>query len=125
MIMISTDLTSKVTEKGKTKACKAEDNMVVEAETPAYSIFGASLDKVPDVPHVPIDREASTLFNRRATDEWKFRPSIASEAPCCLADNMPEPTCKESSTCKGEPTESSYPVLPEKTPTEECTHKDC
>lgn len=97
-MLLPTDLTSKVTEKGKTKARKADDNMVGKAETPAYSIFGALLDKISDVPHVPIDREANTLFNRRATDNKKLYPSLASKASKKLADNMSVSPCKESET---------------------------
>lgn len=69
MAVSARDLTAKVSEKGKTKTCKAEDSILGSAETPAYSVLGALLDKITDVSHVPIDREASTLFNRRATDD--------------------------------------------------------
>lgn len=87
------DLTAKVSEKGKTKTWKAEDSILEKAETSAYSVLGALLDKIPDVSHVPIDREASTLFNRRATDEKKFYPSIASVASKKVMDNMPLSSC--------------------------------
>ncbi len=60
IILMSTDLTSKVTECGKTKRCYADDNIVGEAETASYSTFGALFDKITDVSHARINREAIT-----------------------------------------------------------------
>lgn len=98
IILIPTELTSKVNDKGKTKTKKADDNMVCNAETSAYSVLGALLDKMTDVPHVPMDRETSTLLNRRATTDNKLYPSMASDASKYLIDDMSYSSCIESET---------------------------
>lgn len=79
-------------EKGKTKVRKADDAILVNAETSAYSVLGILLDKMTDVSHVPSDRETNTLFNRRATEDNKLKPSIASDASRYSADCITGPS---------------------------------